>query len=122
MFIITAQQVEEFGTLAQAAFRSRACTFIQGVCPELATRFDNAALQALISYAHAHAQSNGVSSERGVMKWIVLSLVLGKFLHTAPEVSNLLDAEDGGSAERKIEQLFAEVAVQLRAVGAAEWR
>lgn len=122
MFVITAQQVREFDNLAHAAFRMRACAFIRDICPGLAARFDDAALQVLVSHAHAHAQSIGVTSERGVMKWIVLSLVLGKFLHTAPEMGALLNAEDGDSAERMIEQLFDEAAVQLRAAGAAKWR
>lgn len=90
MLTITDGQRALFDKAAASDFVTRACAFLRRHAGSDVADLSGAELDSLVETSMETAASFGVSTERGMMKWILLRIVAGPSFHVLPEVEALL--------------------------------
>lgn len=104
MFTLRAKQLEILSSTLFEDFFDRAMRFLRANCGAHLSRVTERELTELIRKRHMTALSFGVHTERGVMMWIVLTILAGERFHELPAVAAALATRD--RADWIIQQLF----------------
>ena len=109
MLKVTDAQLESIDAQVIAAFHDRVCGFLRQIAASDVAAMDDAALLAFVESGDRAARSFGVLTERGVVLWLCLGIMIGPEFAELPAIASLL--EQSQSPDRAMNELFERLAL-----------
>jgi hypothetical protein len=101
MLMISRTQVATFEARAQESFRERVLVYVKDILPAQTEKRGESDLEQLVRDSETRASTYGIVTERGITKWVCLSLLIGPAFDRLPAVHQMLT-----DSSRDVEKCF----------------